>query len=59
MLLFETTGNTASALLANVTTAVQTTFGDLAPIVAVIAGIILAFIVVRYVIGLVKHVGKR
>lgn len=59
MLLFETTGNTASALIASATTAVQTTFGDLAPIVALVVGIVLAFVVVRYIIGLFKQVGKR
>jgi len=59
MEIFQTTGNTASALLANVSTAVQTTFGDLAPIVALVVGIVLAFVVIRYVIGLFKQVGKK
>jgi hypothetical protein len=59
MEIFQTTGGTASALIASVTTAVQDTFADLAPVIALVVGIVLAFIVARYVIGLFKHVGKR
>jgi len=59
MEIFQATGGTASALIASVSTAVQTTFADLAPVIALVVGIVLAFVVARYVIGLFKHVGKR
>jgi ribonuclease PH len=59
MQIFQTTGGTAAALIASATTAVQDTFADLAPIIALVVGIVLAFVVARYVIGLFKHVGKR
>ena len=59
MEIFQATGGTASALIAIVSTAVQTTFADLAPVIALVVGIVLAFVVARYVIGLFKHVGKR
>lgn len=59
MEIFQATGGTATALIASVSTAVQTTFADLAPVIALVVGIVLAFVVARYVIGLFKHVGKR
>ena len=53
------TGYTASALVADVATATQTTFASLGPILAVVAGLILAFVGVRYVIAIIKQTGKR
>lgn len=52
------TGYTATTLVANVATAVQTTFASLAPIIEVVVGIILAFVVARYVISLFRHTGR-
>jgi hypothetical protein len=59
MQIFQETGGTATSLIASVSSAVQTTFADLAPVIALVVGIVLAFVVARYVIGLFKHVGKR
>ena len=56
---FFTSSSTASSLVANVGGAAQTSIASLGPVIEVVAGIILAFIVVRYSIGLFKHVGKR
>ena len=58
MQIFQTTGGTATALIASATTAVQDTFADLAPIIALIVGIVLAFVVARYIMGLFKHAGS-
>jgi len=58
MEIFQATGGTASALIASVTTAVQTTFADLAPIIALVIGIILAFILARYIMGIFKLAGS-
>jgi len=52
------TGYTSTDLVADVGTATQTTFASLAPILAVVVGLILAFIVARYVIGLFRHAGR-
>lgn len=52
------TGYTASTLIANVTSGAQDTFASLGPILALVAGVVVAFIVARYVIGLFKHVGR-
>jgi type II secretory pathway component PulF len=52
------TGYTSTMLTANVATAVQTTFASIAPILEVVVGIILAFIVAKYVISLFKHTGR-
>lgn len=53
------TGYTASDLIANVVTSGQITFASLGPILELVGGLILAFIVVKYIISLVKHTGKR
>jgi len=52
------TGYTSTMLVGNVATAVQTTFASIAPIMEVVVGIVLAFIVARYVISLFKHTGR-
>ena len=52
------TAYTSTMLTGNVATAVQTTFASLGPIVEVVVGIILAFIVAKYVISLFKHTGR-
>lgn len=44
----------ANLLIASVATSTQDTFGSLGPILALIGGIILAFIVIKWIIGLVK-----
>jgi hypothetical protein len=49
----------ASQLVADASLAVQTTFASLAPILAVVVGLILTFIVARYVISLFKHAGSK
>ena len=53
------TGYTASTLLASVTTGAQDTFASLGPVIALVVGIVLAFVVARYLIGIFKTVGKR
>jgi hypothetical protein len=55
---FFSTGYTASTLLASVGTATQSTVADLGPVLAVVGGIILAFIAIRYIVSLVKSTGK-
>jgi hypothetical protein len=54
-----TTGYLGSDLVANVATAVQTTLASIAPVLELVVGIILAFVLAKYLIGLFKHVGKR
>jgi hypothetical protein len=49
---------TATDLTGAVATATQTTFASLAPIMELVIGIVLAFIVARYVIGLFRHTGR-
>jgi len=49
---------TASDLTAAVATNVQTTVASLAPVLELVVGIVLGFIVIRYVIGLFKHTGR-
>ena len=44
----------ANLLIASVATSTQDTFGSLGPVLALIGGIILAFIVIKWIIGLVK-----
>ena len=56
---FFSTGYTASDMLASVATGTQTTVANLGPVVALVGGIILAFIAIRYIVGLVKSTGKR
>lgn len=55
---FFSTGYTADDLLASVGTGTQATVADLGPVVAVIGGIILAFIALRYIVSLVKSTGR-
>ena len=45
-------------MTANVSDAVQTTFASIAPVLELVVGIILAFIVARFIIGLFKHTGR-
>ena len=52
------TGYTSANLIANVATATQTTFASLGPVVEVVVGIILAFVVAKYLIGLFRHTGR-
>jgi putative Mn2+ efflux pump MntP len=52
---FLTTGNT---LMASVGTATGETVSNLLPVVAVVGGIILAFVGVRFIISLIKSTGK-
>jgi putative Mn2+ efflux pump MntP len=54
---FDTT-NTAESLMASVGTSTASTVANLTPIVAVIGGIILAFIGIRYIVSLVKSTGR-
>ena len=54
-----TTGYLGTDLVANVATAVQTTLASVAPVIELVVGIILAFVLAKYLIGLFKHVGKR
>ena len=53
-----TTGGGAD-LVANVATSVQTTLASIAPVLELVVGIILAFVLAKYLIGLFKHVGRR
>ena len=50
---------TASDLLASVATGTQTTVADLGPVLALVGGIILAFIAIRYIVSLVKSTGRH
>ena len=54
-----TTGYLGTDLVANVATAVQTTLASIAPVLELVVGITLAFVLAKYLIGLFKHVGKR
>lgn len=56
---FFTTANSASDLMASVGTSTGATVANLTPVVAVIGGIILAFIGIKYIVSLVKSTGKR
>jgi ABC-type dipeptide/oligopeptide/nickel transport system permease subunit len=53
------TGYLGSDLVANVATSVQTTLASMAPVIELVIGIVLAFVLAKYLIGLFKHVGKR
>lgn len=51
---------TPSDMLSAVAASTQTTFGDLWPIALAIVGIPIAFVVIGYVVSLVRHaVGRR
>ena len=54
-----TTGYLGSDLVANVATAVQTTLASIGPVIELVVGVILAFVLAKYLIGIFKHVGKR
>ena len=54
-----TTGYSASTLVASATAGAQTTFESIGPILAVVAGVILAMVLARYVLSLFKQVGKK
>lgn len=58
MNLFQATGWTATALIGAATTNVQTTLASIAPVIEVVIGIVLAFVLARYLVSLFKHVGK-
>ena len=55
---FFSTGFTASQLMASVATGTQSTVADLGPVLAVVGGIILAFIAIRYIVSLIKSTGR-
>jgi len=55
---FFTGTNTAESLMASVGTSTGATVANLTPVVAVIGGIILAFIGIRYIVSLVKSTGR-
>ena len=50
-------GYTGANMVANVSNAVQTTFASIAPIVALAVGIVFAFVLSKYLIGLFKEAG--
>ena len=56
---FFSTGYSATALVADVAAGAQSTFASMGPILAIVGGIILAFIGINYVISLTKKAGKR
>lgn len=49
---------TATSLQADALTGAQTTFSSVGPIVALVVGVILAFIFAPKIIGLFKHAGR-
>lgn len=53
------TGYTSAQLVASVATGAQDTFASLGPILAVVVGLILAFVVAKYIIGLFKTAGRK
>ena len=56
--IFSATIWTGSALTAAVATSVQTPLASLAPVIELVVGIVLAFVLARYLISLFKHVGR-
>jgi len=56
---FQVTCFTGSAFLAASVANVQTTLASVAPVIELVVGIILAFVLAKYLIGLFKHVGRR
>ena len=50
---------TGNSLMASVGTATGDTITNLLPVVAVIGGVILAFIGINYIVSLLKKTGKR
>lgn len=49
----------ADSLLASVASGTQATVADLGPVLALVGGIILAFIAIKYIVSLVKSTGRR
>jgi NADH:ubiquinone oxidoreductase subunit 5 (subunit L)/multisubunit Na+/H+ antiporter MnhA subunit len=56
--LFQTSGFTSSALLASVSANVQEVLANIAPIIELIIGVVLAFVLARYLISLFKGTGS-
>jgi hypothetical protein len=56
---FQATGFTGASFLSASVVNVQTTLASVAPVIELVVGIILAFVLAKYLIGLFKHVGKR
>ena len=54
-----TSGYLASDLVANVATATQTTIASVGPVIELVVGIILAFVLARYLVALFRNVGKK
>jgi divalent metal cation (Fe/Co/Zn/Cd) transporter len=55
--IFQTTGNTAAALLAGVSSSVQSTLASIAPIATLVIGILLAFVVINYLVSIFHQAG--
>ena len=55
---FQTTGFTATALMSAVATSTQTTLASVGPVIELVVGVILAFVLAKYLIGLFRSVGK-
>lgn len=58
MEIFSKTTGVTPILLTGISDVIKITFADLAPIVALIIGMILTFILARYIMGLFKHAGS-
>ena len=56
---FQATGFTATALLSAVATNTQTTIASVGPVIELVVGIILAFVLARYLVALFRNVGKK
>jgi hypothetical protein len=56
---FFSTGYSVSDLTASVATATQSTVADLGPVLAIVGGIILAFIGIRFIVSLIKSTGRH
>ena len=56
---FQATGFTATALLSAVATNTQTTIASVGPVIELVVGVILAFVLARYLVGLFRGVGKK
>ena len=56
---FQTTGFTATALMSAVATNTQTTLASVGPVIELVVGVILAFVLAKYLIGLFRSVGRR
>jgi hypothetical protein len=56
---FQATGFTATALLSAVATSTQTTLASVGPVIELVVGVILAFVLAKYLIGIFRGVGNR